>query len=101
MEEEKRDREKDGDRRRGDTGRDGRGGKPRGARDDPNHVAIYLSRESGHYRVKFGFGAIDGSWFSRDQTRRLSLARDRNVPRAKRAGMREMFRELTSVSRLS
>lgn len=29
-------------------------GRTRGARDDPNHVAIYLSRESGHYRVKFG-----------------------------------------------
>lgn len=38
----------------GGEGRDRREGETRGARDDPNHVAIYLSRESGHYRVKFG-----------------------------------------------
>lgn len=29
-------------------------GVMRGTRDDSKHVAIYLSRESGHYRVKFG-----------------------------------------------
>jgi len=49
-------REKDGDRRPGGQGKAGiDAGETRGARDDPNHVAIYLSRESGHsYRVKFG-----------------------------------------------
>jgi len=48
-------REKDGDRRLWGQGKAGIGvGETRGARDDWNHVAIYLSRESGHsYHVKF------------------------------------------------